>query len=102
MQKVKVKGVTKKDIARAVCEKLGMTEKNANSMVDQVFDEIRQSLIKKQKVTIPRFGVFESRPMSGKNSRNPRTGEEVDKEPFNRPWFRGSRGLKAKLNNGSN
>jgi nucleoid DNA-binding protein len=94
--------VTKKDIARAVGSKLKIPEEIANSMVDQVFDEIRQSLIKRQKVTIPRFGVFESRQMTGKNSRNPRTGEEVIKQPFHRPWFRGSRDLKAILNNGSN
>lgn len=94
--------MTKKDIAKAVCEKLEISEEIANCMVDQVFDEIRQSLIKRQKVTIPRFGVFESRTMTGKNSRNPRTGEEVKKPPFNRPWFRGSRDLKAILNNGSN
>ncbi len=94
--------MTKKDIAKAVHNKLGMSEKRANIVVDQVFEEIRQSLIKHQKVVIPRFGVFESREMTGKNSRNPRTGEEVQKEPFNRPWFRGARDLKALLNNGTN
>lgn len=97
-----IKKVTKKDIARALGDKMEFTEKRANRIVDFIFSEIKNSLLKNQKVTIPRFGVFESREISGKNSRNPRTGVLVDKEPFNRPWFRGARDLKALLNENKN
>ena len=65
---------TKKELALMVSQKTGCKKNLASDMVDTVFEAMRESLVKAQRIEIRGFGVFqvkETRPKPA--ARNPRT-----------------------------
>jgi integration host factor subunit beta len=69
--------VTKKDLAKAISEELGLTSLVALQAVQKVFDGITETLVKQGRIELRNFGVFEVRKRKPRKARNPRTGEKV-------------------------
>jgi integration host factor subunit beta len=69
--------VTKKDLAKAISEELGMTSLVALQAVQRVFDGITEALVGQGRIELRNFGVFEVRKRKPRKARNPRTGESV-------------------------
>lgn len=53
----------------------GLSKKTLYSIVNYIFDQINQALVKGQEVKISGFGTFRVRHTKGRRGRNPRTGE---------------------------
>jgi DNA-binding protein HU-beta/integration host factor subunit beta len=69
--------MTKKDMARAIAEDLGITQAQAKAIVQQVFDGIVETLLTERRIELRNFGVFEVTQRRPRRARNPRTGERV-------------------------
>jgi integration host factor subunit beta len=69
--------VTKKEIAKAIAEKAGILQVQANEIVQGVFDGILETLVQEGRIELRNFGVFEVKKRKPRNARNPRTGEKV-------------------------
>ena len=69
--------MTKKDIARAIGLKTGITALQAQEIVQKTMDAIVAALISERRIELRGFGVFEVKKRAARNGRNPRTGEKV-------------------------
>lgn len=69
--------LTKADLAELVFEKLGLNKREAMSMVESFFDEIRITLERGETVKLSGFGNFQLRDKQQRPGRNPKTGEVI-------------------------
>jgi integration host factor subunit beta len=69
--------VTKKELAKAISEELGITSLVALQAVQRVFDGITETLVEQGRIELRNFGVFEVKKRKPRQARNPRTGERV-------------------------
>jgi integration host factor subunit beta len=69
--------VTKKDMAKAIAEDMGLTQIQARAIVQRVFDGITETLLNEGRLELRNFGVFEVKKRRPRQARNPRTGEKV-------------------------
>ncbi|MBC7741439.1 MAG: integration host factor subunit alpha [Bdellovibrionaceae bacterium] len=90
--------VTKADIVEKVYEKIGFSKKEASELVEMVFNSLKTTLQKGEKVKISGFGNFLVRGKSERIGRNPQTGEQIKISARRVLTFRPSQVLKAMLN----
>jgi integration host factor subunit beta len=74
---VKGRLVTKKEMAKAIAEEMGLTQLQTQEMVQRVFDAITETLVQEGRIELRNFGVFEVKKRKPRKARNPRTGEKV-------------------------
>jgi len=89
---------TKKELALLVSEETGCKKNLASEMVDTVFEAMRESLMKAERIEIRGFGVFqvkETRPKPA--ARNPRTGQVIYVPARRKTHFRPGKLLKEEL-----
>ena len=70
--------MTKRDLAKAIAEELGITAVVALQAVQRTFDGITEALVEEGRIELRNFGVFEVRRRKPRKARNPRTGTAVD------------------------
>jgi nucleoid DNA-binding protein len=70
--------MTKKDMAKAIGEAMGLSPSQVVKIVQRVFDGIIDTLVDEGRMELRNFGVFEVRQRKARRARNPRTGEKVD------------------------
>jgi len=90
--------VTKADIIESVYEKVGFSKKEAAEIVEMVFDTIKETLERGEKIKISGFGNFLVRDKKSRVGRNPQTGEEIEISARRVLTFRPSQVLKNALN----
>jgi integration host factor subunit alpha len=90
--------MTKADIVEKVYQKIGFTKKEASKLVELVFDSIKDTLERAEKVKISGFGNFVVRRKKERVGRNPQTGEQITISARHVLTFRPSQVLKAVLN----
>lgn len=90
--------VTKADIVDRVYEKIGFSKKEASDLVEIVFDALRGTLVKGEKVKISGFGKFEVKQKKERVGRNPQTGDRITISARRVLNFSPSQVLKAMLN----
>ena len=71
----------KLDIINEVVNRTGITKTKAEMAVETVFESMKRSLSKGDRIELRGFGVFNVRPRKTGIGRNPRTGEEVNIPP---------------------
>lgn len=94
--------LTKADLVERVFEDVGLNKKEATDVVELVFDSVKETLQRGDKVKVSGFGNFS---VHGKNSRlgrNPQTGEEMTITARSVVKFKPSQVLKAILNKNLN
>ena len=69
--------MTKADVVKLICEKMGFALKESTEIVEQVFEIIKETLESGEKVKISGFGNFEVRQKRPRKGRNPQTGGEL-------------------------
>ncbi len=92
--------MNKAELTLELAEKTNLTQKVAKVIVDTIFDGMRDSLIRGERIEIRGFGSFVVRSYGGYRGRNPKTGEIVDVPPKKLPFFKVGKGLKEKVNSG--
>ena len=69
--------MTKKDMAKAIAEEMGLHQTQATEIGQRVFDGITETLVQEGRIELRNFGVFEVKKRKPRKARNPRTGEKV-------------------------
>ena len=72
----------------------GLTKKAVAAVFDTAFDEIRKSVKKEGKLTVPGFGTFTKKKRAAREGRNPQTGESIKIKASTTMTFRPSKDLK--------
>ena len=70
--------LTKADIVERVYKEAGFSKKEASDLVELVFNTIKDTLSKGEKVKISGFGNFSIRDKSTRVGRNPQTGDAME------------------------
>jgi integration host factor subunit beta len=87
--------LTKAEIVEAIVEKTKLGKKEILFIVDLIFEEIRDALIKDKIVELRGFGTFEIRTRKGRTrARNPKTGETIEVHDHGVTAFRPGKELK--------
>lgn len=69
--------MTKKDIAKSISEKSGISQNQVLEIVQSVMRGIIDVLATEGRIELRNFGVFEVKRRKARLARNPRTGEPV-------------------------
>jgi len=92
--------MTKADIIEGVYEKVGFSKKESAEIVELVFDTVKETLERGDKIKISGFGNFQVRQKKARVGRNPQTGKEIEISARRVLTFRPSQVLKTALNAG--
>ncbi|MBI5610024.1 MAG: integration host factor subunit alpha [Deltaproteobacteria bacterium] len=93
--------MTKADIIEAVYDKLGgFSKREAADLVEMVFEVLKETLAKQEKVKISGFGNFVVREKKSRMGRNPQTRQPIEISARRVLTFKPSQVLKSQLNNG--
>jgi integration host factor subunit alpha len=90
--------MTKADIIEGVYEKVGFSKKESAEIVELVFDTLKETLERGDKIKISGFGNFQVRQKKARVGRNPQTGKEIEISARRVLTFRPSQVLKSALN----
>lgn len=91
--------MTKAQIIERVSEQMTtLTKRQAEIIVNTIFNSIRNSLHKGDKTEIRGFGSFRLRARRSKEGRNPKTGATVSVPAKKVPFFKAGKELKDLLN----
>ncbi|MCA9526489.1 MAG: integration host factor subunit alpha [Myxococcales bacterium] len=91
--------MTKADIIEQVYENLGgLSKKESAEIVEKVFETIKTTLERGEKIKISGFGNFVVREKKERTGRNPQTGEEIRILPRKVLTFKPSQVLKNAIN----
>lgn len=90
--------MTKAEIVEQIYEKIGFSKKESADIVELVFDTIKDTLSKGEKIKISGFGNFVVRQKRSRVGRNPQTGETIEITARKVLTFRPSQVLKSALN----
>jgi integration host factor subunit alpha len=90
--------MTKVDIIETIYEKVGFSKKEVAKIVESVFDIIKESLQKEEKIKISGFGNFVVRRKRARRGRNPQTGDDIEIGARRILTFKPSQVLKGGLN----
>jgi len=90
--------MTKIDIIQDVYEKLGFSKKDAAKIVESVFEIMKDSLARGEKIKISGFGNFSVKDKKSRRGRNPQTGSEIEISARRVLTFKSSQVLRKALN----
>ena len=90
--------VTRADLAESVYEKVGLSRSECGDLVEQILQEMSDSLVNEGALKLSSFGSFIVRQKNERIGRNPKTGVEVPITPRKVVVFKASHVLKDKVN----
>lgn len=88
----------KADIINSVYERVGFSRNEAEEAVEIIFNIIRETLEKGEKIKISRFGTFIIHSKNQRIGRNPKTGQEIMISHRKVLSFKASQTLKDRVN----
>lgn len=91
--------MTKADIVERIYKEAGFTKKEAADLVDLVFNTIKDTLSRGEKVKISGFGNFSIRDKATRVGRNPQTGDAMEISARRVLTFKPSQVLKEDVTN---
>ena len=75
-----------------------LTMRDAEKIVNTIFDEITNAMSRGDRVELRGFGAFSVKKRDARVGRNPRTGESVEVEEKHVPFFKTGKLLRDRLN----
>src|SRR6185369_3014959 len=90
--------MTKADLVNDVADAAELTKKDAERLVEIVFESIIDSLNQGEKIELRGFGSFRVRSRGARRGRNPKTGDPVDIPAKRVPYFKPGKELKELIN----
>ncbi len=86
--------MTKAELVDALASETELSKRVVGELVDQFLDEIRNALVKGDKVQLIPFGSFVVRERKKREGRNPKTGEKLMIAARKVPAFTAGKGLR--------
>ena len=88
----------KSELVAQLADQNDLSRRQAEKVVDDFLDLIKDELAKGEKVVLSGFGTFEVRTRVARSGRNPRTGEEIKVPAQKTPAFKVGKLLKDAIN----
>lgn len=95
---MKKTNLTRKDLAKAINEKMGFSQRSAEDLVSAVFAGMKKSLVAGESIKLVNFGNLTVRKKTPRIGRNPRTGETMEISKRSMANFKPSKGLRERIN----
>lgn len=86
--------MNKAELIALVADKVDLTKKATEEVIDTLFDTISETLATGEKVVISGFGTFEIRTRVARTGLDPRTGERISIPQQKTPAFKTGKVLK--------
>jgi integration host factor subunit beta len=90
--------MTKAELVEDVAEAAELTKKDAERLVEIVFESIIGTLNQGEKIELRGFGSFRVRERGARRGRNPKTGDPVSIPAKRVPYFKPGKELKELIN----
>ena len=90
--------MNKKELVKAMAEKLEITQKAAGEQLDAILEIITEELVNGGEVKISGFGTFSVAERAAREGRNPATGETIQIAASKAPKFKAATAFKAAVN----
>ncbi|MFL6227145.1 MAG: HU family DNA-binding protein [Pyrinomonadaceae bacterium] len=90
--------MTKAELVEDVARAAELTKKDAERLVEIVFESIIDTLNGGEKIELRGFGSFRVRERGARRGRNPKTGDPVDIPAKRVPYFKPGKELKELIN----
>jgi integration host factor subunit beta len=94
--------MTKAELVEDVARAAELTKKDAERLVEIVFESIIETLNQGEKIELRGFGSFRVRERGARRGRNPKTGDPVDIPAKRVPYFKPGKELKELINEEEN
>jgi len=90
--------MNKAELINVIAERVGVTKKQAEDMIEAFVDIVTSELVKDSDVTIAGFGQFMAKTRAGRTGVNPQNPtEKIQIPPVRVPKFKAGKGLKDAL-----
>ncbi len=90
--------MTKRDLIEKLAEKVkSLSQKDAELVVNTIFDSMTDALSTGDRIEIRGFGSFQIRDRRSREGRNPRTGDKVSVNEKKVPFFKVGKELKERV-----
>jgi DNA-binding protein HU-beta len=86
--------MNKKELIAAAAAEAGLTQKDAERVINAALDNITAALAKGDRVALSGFGIFEVKTREARVGRNPKTKEAINIPAAKVPTFKASKTLK--------
>lgn len=93
--------MTKAELVEDVARAAELTKKDAERLVEIVFESIIETLNQGEKIELRGFGSFRVRERGARRGRNPKTGDPVDIPAKRVPYFKPGKEMKELINEDS-
>ena len=90
--------MTKAELVEEVARAAELTKKDAERLVEIVFESVIETLNQGEKIELRGFGSFRVRARGARRGRNPKTGAPVDIPAKRVPYFKPGKELKELIN----
>ncbi|PIE03535.1 MAG: integration host factor subunit beta [Acidobacteria bacterium] len=87
--------MVKADIIKKITDQTGLNRKVANDAITSIMETMKEALIKKERIELRGFGVFEVKAKKLGVGRNPKTGDSVSIEPGSSIRFKPGKDLRS-------
>ena len=87
----------KSELVNKVAEEIDYTKAETKMIVECIFKNITDCLVKGDAFKLVGFGTFGIRKRAAREARNPRTGEKISVPAMNVPFFKAGKELKEKV-----
>ena len=88
----------KSDLINILVVKRGVTQKQAESTIETIFDSMKDALCRGENIEIRGLGAFHVKHYDGYQGRNPKTGEVIPVRPKRGILFRTGKELRDRVN----
>jgi integration host factor subunit beta len=88
----------KSDLINILVVKRGVTQKQAESTIETIFDSMKDALCRGENIEIRGLGAFHVKHYDGYQGRNPKTGEVIPVKPKRGILFRTGKELRDRVN----
>ena len=88
--------MNKTELVSAVAEKVGMSKKDTEIVMNATLDAIAEAMKSGEKVQLVGFGSFEVKKRAARMGRNPKTKEAIEIPATTIPVFKAGKALKEK------
>jgi integration host factor subunit beta len=89
--------MNKSQLIEALAKDQNLAIKKAEEVVNTVFGNMEEALVKGERVEIRGLGSFKVKSYDGYNGRNPKTGEIIKVTPKRLPFFKVGKELKERV-----
>jgi integration host factor subunit beta len=88
----------KSDLIAILVQKRGVTQKQAESTIETIFESMKDALCEGENIEIRGLGAFHVKHYNGYQGRNPKTGQVIPVKPKRGILFRTGKELRDRVN----